>query len=93
MLAAAHLLLESVGELYGGVAAYGDFYGDGVGRAVYGNIAVERRGVSLHVCQVAGQSGGDKQVAHAVGARHVAYAGNLLEQPFVNLSHHEVVPR
>ena len=92
MLAAAHLLLESVGELYGGVAAYGDFYGDGVGGAVYGNLAVERRGVSLHVCQVAGQGGGDEKVAHAIGARHVTYAGNLLAQPFVNLSHHEVVP-
>ena len=75
------------------VAAYGDFSGDGVGGAVYGNLSGEGRGVGLHVCQGAGQGGGDEKVAHAIGARHVAYAGNLLEQPFVNLPHHEVVPR
>ena len=90
---AAYLFAFPIGQHNDGVAAYGYFDGHLRARAVDADFAVERGGSRLDVLQVAYERRGDEQVAKAMRAWLVLYAGEGLEQPFIDLSHHEVVER
>ena len=93
MRSAADIVLVAVWQNHRRVASYRDFNGCRRAVAVNGYATVERCGACLDVLQVADEGGGYEQVAHAVRARFVVYAAECLEQPFVYLSHHEMVPR
>ena len=79
---AAYLLSVAVWQHYRGVAANGNFDVELCAGAVYAYFSVERGRRCLDVLQVADERRGYQQVAKAVRAGLVLYAGERLEQPF-----------
>lgn len=79
VLSAAYLFAFAVWQHNRGIAAYWYLHGQAGACAVYADFAVERVGGCLHVLQVAYERRLYQQVAQAVGAGLVLYAGEGLE--------------
>ena len=92
VLSAAYSLLSAVGKHHGGLCAYGQFNGKTGGGAVDAHWTVERAHSGFDLFHVAHERGVDKQMPHAMGAGIIVDACQGAEKPFVNLSHHEVIP-